>query len=199
MNRPAALFAACFLSCLPSLCARASGLILTPPDLTQAAGPDASVPPFASRLELGLSTGELVGDAALRSMFLGISLAILCIGGCATASSPWPVTMWILLLHPALDGVLVWAAGSASPSYQPRLLWTMLASYGGALVEGALILIGVLTGTWGLTVALGLVGSAAAAAGTVYVQLRTKVPVEPDPAVAPAASGRSNLLTLAMF
>jgi hypothetical protein len=70
------------------------------------------------------------------------------------------------------------------------------------VVEGVLILLGVLSGDWGLTIALGLVGSALAAAGTVCVQMITKVPLEPLlPSGAPAApaGGRSSLVTLATF
>ena len=190
--RSSALLAAVLLACAPSLAARGE-LRLDPPDLTQVAG--AGAPAFTGRLEVGLSTGELVGDFVLRSAFLGMSLAILCISSCASAVSPWQGTLGLLLLHPLLDTAWVWGAGKSSDSFQPRFLYTLLGSYGGAAVEGLLLLLGVVSGDWGVTVALGLLGSALAAVGTVYVQVVTKVAL----ADTPSAAGPARLVTVAAF
>jgi hypothetical protein len=193
MRGPTVLCAALLLGCVTPLRARAADLVLTPPEVPEFAGGGSGAALPRERLELGLGVGELAGDLVLRSAFFGLSMAILCIGTCASAVSPWEGTLALLLLHPLLDAALVWGIGLSSSAYHPRYLWTLLASYGGAVAEGLLILIGVATGNWGLTVALGLVGCALASAGTVYVQVITKESLDAPPRTpAPA-------LTLATF
>ncbi len=168
-------------------------LILTPPEPSGAIAAAAS--PTADRLELGLTVGEAATDFVFRSLYAELSVAALCIGSCGSGMVPWPVALAVLATTPVVDAVLVWSLGAGSRTWQPDFLDTLLASYAGAAVEGALIWVGFLTGSGGLMVALGLLGSAIGTAGTVYAQMMTKRAVAP----AGARTGGNPLVTLATF
>ena len=134
--------------------------------------------------ETGRILAEAAADFGLRLVFGGLELGLGEVGLLGALLGGGPVALVFLaaagilvLLHPLLDGLVVWAIANASGHYTLDLGWAVLGSYT-ASIAGALfpLLALALASPLAVVEAMAVLGAAVAAGGNVAFANALKIP-----------------------